>query len=255
MLSEHKWQISVRAGSYYPDLASQLGGNDILLSFENDYLGMQFFAYSYHIYELEKQEDIAKRLVSLECILNGALRIAYQKMPTRIYFKSFNLITGGSVSNVYAETFEDCPFSNNANIDVFTEYTKPEKHIISYWIYLSKRCEAIRILLSQVGLISTSTSNDKILAWSILYKCVDTIKCYCKEANINYKNLIDESQLDRFTAACNSMSILGIYARHGKTNQEPPSKVITDLDKAISLILSFSNNFIKAYIEKQRNII
>ncbi|MEH1849235.1 MAG: hypothetical protein V7L25_30765 [Nostoc sp.] len=251
MLSEHHWEIRIRAGSSYIDLATSLGGNDLSLSFEHDdHTGLQFFAYSYHIDNLQDEKAVATRLFSLEAILNGALRIACKNIPRRICFVSFAPASGGSSRNVWAETFEEYPFSNNPDIDIFTELNRPEKHLVSHWIYLSKQFEAIRILLIYVGIISTATSNDKILTWSTLYKCVDTIQHFCKKVGINYEDLVDKSKLKRFTSACNNAIVLGVYARHGTFNLEPPNKPMTNLDEAIELILDFSNKFVRAYVNK-----
>ncbi|MEH2039627.1 hypothetical protein [Nostoc sp.] len=169
MLSEHHWEIKIHAGSSYMDLATSLGGNDLSLSFEHeDHTGLQFFAYSYHIDNLQDEKAIATRLFSLEAILNGAFRVACKNIPRRISFVSFAPVSGGHSRNVFAETFEEYPFRNNPDIDVFTELNRPEKHLVSHWIYLSKQLEAIRILLIYVGMISTANSNDKILTWSTL---------------------------------------------------------------------------------------
>lgn len=253
MLNEHHWEIRIRAGSSYMDLATSLGGNDLSLSFEHDdHTGLQFFAYSYHIDNLQDEKAVATRLFSLEAILNGALRIACKNIPCRICFVSFAPASGGSSRDVWSETFEEYPFSNNPDIDIFTELNRPDKHLVSHWIYLSKQFEAIRILLIYVGIISTATSNDKILTWSTLYKCVDTIKHFCKKVGINYEDLVDKSKLKRFTSACNNPIVLGVYARHGTSNLEPPNRPMTNLDEAIELILDFSNKFVGAYVNKLR---
>ena len=252
MLSEHHWKIRIRAGSSYRDLATRLGGNDLSLSFEHDdHTGLQFFAYSYHIDNLQDEKAVATRLFSLEAILNGALRIAYKNIPCRICFVSFAPASGGSSRDVWAETFEEYPFSNNPDIDIFTELNRPEKHLVSHWIYLSKQFEAIRIILIYVGIISTATSNDKILTWSTLYKCVDTIKHFCKEVGMSYEDLVDKRKLNSFTSVCNNSIVLGVYARHGTSNGKPPKKEpMTNIDEAIELILDFSNKFVRAYVNK-----
>lgn len=100
-------------------------------------------------------------------------------------------------------------------------------------------------------MISTANSNEKILTWSTLYKCVDTIKHFCKEVGISYEDLVDKRKLNSFTSACNNPIVLGVYARHGTSNREPPrQEPMTNINEAIELILDFSNRFIRAYVNK-----
>ena len=107
MLPEHKWEIAVLAGSYYTDLTQSFSGNDIALAYDNDYMGMQSFAFSYHIDELDDPADVGRRLYSLQLLLNGALRLSSGKATEwPIVFTDFAAVNGGCRHPVYANTIE-----------------------------------------------------------------------------------------------------------------------------------------------------
>ena len=85
---------------------------------------------------------------------------------------------------------------------------------------------------------------------------VDTIKAGCRDINLDYKTLIDETSLEKFTAACNNPTVTGIFSRHGGTGKDIKKvKPITDLDEAIKLILCFANRFTKKYVTTKGYII
>src|SRR5690606_29914535 len=65
-------------------------------------------------------------------------------------------------------------------------------------------------------------------------------------------NETGESRIERFTAACNNMSVLGLYARHGMTTNTPPKKVMTDVREASRLLLGMSRSFCQKFIEELR---
>lgn len=256
MNREHVWEIAVSAGGYYPDLAENFSGWDIGLGYENDHLGMQFFAYSYHIDELTDPKDVARRLYSLELLLNGSLRIEQANiglMP--ISFTNFCKIGAGGMNSVWADSIEDYPFSRNPLVDTFSHpYDDPTKGLDSCLLHLARKDDELRTLLFLVGLISTHTTVEKILTWSTLYKILDCVQHYSKQMSYEIKNFVDTKELKKFTAACNNMSILGINARHGASGNTPPSAVMTDLNEAINLILSMTRNFIFEFLKDRHSV-
>lgn len=251
MLPPHKWEISVNAGSYYPDLTQNFYGNDIDLGFENDHIGMQFFAYSRHVDELDDLRHVARRLYSLQLILNGALRVSWRNAHTTpVSFVDFALCDSGERYSVYAETIEELPFSTNPAIDSsLSEWNNPKKRLASYLVNLSKFDADLRGILFLVGLISSNSTIESILTWGTLYKILDSIKHYSKINELQINTFADMARIKEFTAACNNMSVLGLYARHGADGNKIPKKVITDLSEAIDLIISLVSNFCKAYVD------
>jgi len=250
----HKWEVIVYAGSYYESLAQNMGGNDINLGCEHDdHTGYIFLAYSYHIDELDDKELVAKRLYSLQLILNGALRINEKRdIAVPIKFDKFALCKNGVSHSVYADTLDEFPFSNNLEIDKHnSHFQDPGRSYISFFIFNSKKFEAVRTLLFQAGLISINTLEEKILTWGTLYKMLDTIKFYSKEINVNPYDFAEKNQIEAFTAACNNMAILGVNSRHAVPNNTPPKKVITDVSEACDLLLSMANKFLKKYIHEK----
>ncbi|WP_337883195.1 hypothetical protein [Chromobacterium haemolyticum] len=242
----HKWEITVAAGGYYPDLAHNFFGNDIDLGYENDHIGMQFYAYSRHIDELEDPEHVSQRLYSLQLLLNGALRAAagsVSSMP--VQFLGFSAYENGCSYPISAHQIEEEPFSRNPRIDqIHTRYENPRQRYPSYLLYLAKHDVCLRDLLFLLGLISTNTTLEKVLAWSTLYKILDSVKHYAKEIDA----FADPEQLSLFTAACNNTSILGIYARHGASENPPPKRALTDIDDASALIAGMTARFCRCYI-------
>ncbi len=253
MSSPHKWEIAVSAGSYYPDLTHNFPGNDIDLSYENDHLGMQFFAYSSHVDELDDPVHIAQRLYSLQLLLNGALRLSWGNIRAiPVHFTDFARSDGGERSSVYAKIIEENPFSGKPEIVHFPKWNNPENSYPSYLLHVSKSDRDLRGLLFLVGLVSNNSPIESILTWGTLYKILDTIRHHSKTLQLPFDQLADKQKINAFTAACNNMSILGVYARHGAAGNDPPTKVITDLDEAIDLIVSMATKFCHAYVRSKR---
>ena len=124
----------------------------------------------------------------------------------------------------------------------------PKQRLASYALYLSKKDDPIRNLLFLVGLLANNSPVETILSWATLYRIHDCAKTYSADLGIAYDSLADKSEIERFTAACNNMSILGLNARHGATRNKPPTRVITDYEEAEGLILPMAKNLMRAYI-------
>jgi hypothetical protein len=253
MLPPHKWEIAVYAGSYYPALTQDFYGNDIDLSYEDDYMGMQFFAYSRHVDELDDPKHVAQRLYSLQLILNGSLRISWNNAHTiPVRFEEFARCDSGGRRAVYAQSIEEFPFSNNPEIDAnLPEWNQPKNQFVSYLVNLSKSDADLRGILFLIGLISSNSPIESILTWGTLYKILDSVKHHSKINGFQIDNFVDMARINEFTAACNNMSILGLYARHGAAANKPPRKVITNLPEATDLIVSLASNFCSAYVKKK----
>jgi hypothetical protein len=253
MLPSHKWEIGVSAGSYYPSLTQRFGGNDIGLSYEDDYLGMQFFAFSYHIDELDDPEHVACRLFSLQLLLNGALRIEWnENFPVPVQFTRFALCDGGQQHGVHASNIENDPFSHNPKIDQGECPAFPAKGRLSSRILnLCKKDEALRFLVFQVGLISLNNSLETIMTWGTLYKIYDSVKYHAKLNKYDFGSLTDAKRINQFTAACNNSLLLGVFARHGDMGWGQPTAAITDINEATSLVINLAHNFCITHINAQ----
>lgn len=250
MLPPHNWRINVSAGSYYPDLTQNFFGNDIELGYENDYLGMQFHAYSRHVDKLNDYIHVGQRLYSLELLLNGALRLAWGEATTLpVHFTDFSQISGNGQGSVYARIIEENPFDPDPAIDKeLAEWNQPRKRFSSRLLNLSKIDGDLRALLFLVGLVSKKSPLECILTWGTLYKILDTIRHLSKANGFSTDAFANKQDVNAFTAACNNMSVLGVYARHGAAGNTPPTNVITDLDEAIKLIIAMADKFCRSYV-------
>jgi hypothetical protein len=251
MSLEHKWEIGVNSGSYYQSLTQIFRGNDIGLTYEDDCTGMRFLAYSYHIDELDDPKDVSKRLFSLELLLNGALCVDWAKLyPLKTKFIYFTDINARDRHNIYAESIEEYPFSRNTRFDEnFSMCDAAKTNFASYLLFLSKQSDELRTLLFLCGLISKNTPLEIILTWSTLYKIKDCIRHYSKQHGIQIDKIVNMTKLNEFTAACNNMSILGIFARHGAAGNTPPTRVMKSIDEAIELILNMANSFCHCFVK------
>ncbi|BAN69211.1 hypothetical protein [endosymbiont of unidentified scaly snail isolate Monju] len=253
MLSSHKWEIGVSAGGYYPSLTQEFWGNDISLAYEDDHLGMQFYAFSYHIDELDDPEHVACRLFSLQLLLNGALRVAWnENFPVPVKFTHFALCEGGRQYSVHASNIENNPFSQNADIDRFEHSSTPAKgRLSSHILNLCKKDEVLRSLIFQVGLISLNSSLETIMTWGTLYKIYDSVRYHSKKNAYDFSKMGDPNRINQFTAACNSSLLLGVFACHGDMGWGQPAAAITDINEATSLIIDLAQKFCVAYINAQ----
>lgn len=253
MNQAHKWEIGVSAGSYYPSLTQQFSSYDIGLAYENEDMGMQFFAYSYHIDELDNPIDVGKRLYSLQLLLNGALYINWGNLDkSPIKFTYFINLDVRSQHDIWADSIEEYPFSDNPLINQLkNSLDGPNKSFASLLLHLSRQSKELRTVLFLCGLISINSPLENILTWSTLYKILDSIKHYSKKENLKIESFVNTNNLNKFTSACNNMSILWLNSRHGAKGNTPPTEVITDINEAINLILGMTKLFTRAFVSKK----
>lgn len=250
MLSQYKWEIDVSAGAYYPNLAVNFPGNDICFSYEDDQ-GMRFFAYSNHVDVLDDPGRVVQRIYSLQILVNGALRLGWGKINGKsICFNRCVRFSDCYKEKVFAKSIEEEPFSDKLQkIDsVLHDFEKNKTQYSAYLLSLSKIDGELRSLLFLVGMVSRNSPIENILSWGTLYKILDTVKYHAKNLDIPLSQLADQQKVNAFTAACNNMSILGVYARHGAKGNRTPKNFISDLDEAIDLIISMATKFCKAYV-------
>ncbi len=182
--------------------------------------------------------------------MNGALRLCWGDIhPVPVRFSEFARINGGGRHSVYANIIEEDPFYRNSAIDRdLSGWNNPKTRCPSHLLNLSKADSDLRALLFLVGLVSKNSPLECILAWGTLYKILDTVRYHSKPLQLSLEEFSDINKINAFTAACNNMSILGVYARHGAAGNSPPKRVITDLDEAIDLIISMAAKFCQAYV-------
>lgn len=252
MLPEHKWEILVHSGAYYPDLTMRFRGNDMGLYYEDDHLGLQFFANSYHIDELDDPKQVARRLFSLELLLNGSLRIAWNEIVPSTKFNEFSSPGEGPIHSLHASNIEEYPFSKNFEIDnTQHQLSKAQDYLPSHIFNLCKKDDAIRSIAFQIGLISIQNTLETIMTWGTLYKVYDSVKHYSRIYKYDFEYFTDVRKLNQFTAACNNSAILGVYARHGEKGWQEPETAMNDINKAINLIIDLAHNFCVHHIKAQ----
>ena len=239
-------EIYVSAGSYFPDFSNHFPGNDIFFWYENeDHCGMRFSASSPHVDELNDSQAISARLFSLSLLVNGALRLERGRcIPYPIEF------TGCEGLGYSAfPPFEDYPFTADSRDAPMPDgAADPRQRLSSHLLFLSKKDDSLRGLLFLVGLLSRNSSLERILSWNTLYRIKDTVSTLCRECGFALDNYVNTNELERFTAACNNMSVMGIFARHGQTANKPPTRIMTDLDEAEALIVGMASRFIRNYL-------
>lgn len=240
----------------YYNLTQRFKNNDITLRYDHDnHEQLYGVVFTKHIESLKSEDDIAKRLFSLQILLTGArfIELAHET-HRRIVFDGFEIEEHESLPDgfhkVYADSIEEYPFEgleeeNRKSSDFYLPCD-----LDSMLFSLSKVDYVIRSLLFQAGMIRTYQSFEKISTWSILYKIVDTVDYGCKKINIKIDDLIDSSDLNRFTSACNNALVLGISSRHGLSHKDkmPKKTPITHIDEAVNLILCLSKRFVIQYI-------
>jgi len=212
-----------------------------------------FSAYSLHIEELRTQKSIVTRIKSLNILLNGALNITYNYSIRRINFKNYrarNISISDSINLFTSELLEEFPFNGTEEQYQKNPNLARNDSFESYLFSIAKADFIVRTLLFQAGIINTYSINEKILTWNTLYKIVDTVTMGCKEINISINDLIYKKDLKNFTQSCNNPFILGINARHGKGDKNQIiSTPLTDINRAIELILCLAKQFLNQYLE------
>jgi hypothetical protein len=196
-------------------------------------------------------QAVSKRVLGLELLLNGAMRIAHSNcdfIPIR--FQEVLHIPSGNRNTVSSVAVDDNPFDLPTGVVVPSYNTVYiNASLQSQLVNLSQTDEAIRTILFLSGLIKTVDLTDRILAWSTLYKIYEAVRHFSNVNSINFSTLYDNSRVSAFTTACNQMSVLGIYARHGHGRVgKAPKNFITELDEAIEIVLNLAKNFCDEYL-------
>ena len=252
--------IVAHNSAYLDSLSTSWKSKDLYFYLDYDHLDQRIIsAYSPPIDGIKNEKDLIKRVLSLNILVNGSLFVAAAKTMIKVEFINYHIedksisdtIQKDGYSSFWSDTIEEYPFHNDESYYLINENRNlPKKADLDSMLFsISKFDFIIRTLLFQAGLIFNNGINDKILTWNTLYKMVDTIKAGCSDINLDYKTLIDETSLEKFTAACNNPTVIGIFSRHGGTGK-PIKRItpITDLNEAINLILCFANRFSKVYV-------
>ena len=248
-------------GSYIKSLLSSFNSKDLYFNLEyDDYEQVILQGFSPHIEKITSERFLIKRIISLNILLNGALFIASLNSNQKVKFESYETkndigINKDNYYGFWTDTIEEYPFENNEEYYLANKNLPLEADLDVMLFGIAKFDYIIRTLLFQAGFIYNNGIHDKILTWNTLYKMVDTIKFGCKEEDIDFEEMIDKNSLNRFTAACNNPTILGIYSRHGGKGKEIKKfQSLEDIEQAISLILCFAKNFATLYVTKKKYI-
>jgi hypothetical protein len=250
----HKWEVEVNQPPYFQSFIQGVGGV-IGLSYDDDNNGLINTMYSLHLDAVDDPEIVRARIASFELLLNGSMRLSgqrFDRMP--ITFVRFMHIKTKEIHSMGATDIADYPFEVDLPHAALLDNSSNNINASSKLLNLAKDHESIRTLLFMAGLIKTIDTTDRILAWSILYKILETVKYFYKEHSINFDDKHDHKEVQAFTTACNLRSVLGMYARHGhgKPGKKPPTNVLTDLDDAIKFIFAIANEFCKEYIRTHK---
>lgn len=232
-----QWEIGVDAGAYYQSLADNFNSSDIFLGWEDDHQGRVFFASSAHVNGIDDLDLVSRRLYALQLLLNGAIRAGFGNLEAvPITFRGFG-VEGRAWHQIDPRFIEDDPFDKGV-----PNSAVPRSNFAAFLLSKSRSNPKVRMLLLMLGLITTRSIEERILAWGTLYKVLETLKSLCSDANIRFDSLADEKRIEKFTAACNNMSVLGVFARHGPSKKPPPAagKVMTDVDEAVLLMIETS---------------
>ena len=228
-----------------------------IFSEPNMYELYEYYAYSPHIEKLNDLDHIMKRISSLMLLYNGAQNIDFLNLEYKI--NGIAVIREPLFEkNLFALDIEKYPFCNDEkfySIKCILESYSFEPSFGNVLFDMSKVDYNIRTILFLAGLIkNTNFFEDRILAWSTLYKIYDSIKYLCEKLEIRTDELMPNGKIEAFTAACNNMSILGLESRHGLSSRKKPKNVIKDLDEAIKLVLCLSKKCLSQYLCKEYKI-
>ncbi len=247
----HEWEIHVNAGSDYVDFASHFHSRHLAFGAEHDeHTGHVFKAYSHHIDHLADPLAVSNRIYSFEVLVNGARRLSFGEMErtTRIEFNGYQS-ESGQAGWYQVSAIDENPFDSPMPPPI-PQYERDSRFRPEYYIHLAASDDPVRMLLFLAGLIYRRTPQEIILTWGTLYKIYDTYKWMANETGVKLSNFEGTpGEINRFTAASNNMSILGLGARHGLTNKTAPSNSMTNIDEAIALNLRIARKICEHYID------
>ncbi|WP_369937303.1 hypothetical protein [Xanthomonas tesorieronis] len=246
----HTWEVHVDAGSDYIDFASNFHSRHLAFGSEHDeHTGHVFTAYSHHIDHLDDPVAISNRVYSLELLVNGARRMSIGgiERTMRIKFSGYQSLTG-TAGRYEVAAIDETPFDSSMPPPV-PHCVKVGRFTPEHYIDVAASDNPVRMLLFLAGLIYRATPQEVILTWSTLYKMFDSYRWMAKQIGESLSDFEDTvGEVNRFTAACNNASILGLEARHGLSTNVPPSNPMTDLDEAIELNLRIARKICERYI-------
>lgn len=217
-----------------------------IVKFEEDSRPPEFFFTSKHLDDLVEPREIWAKGLYLLSLYKGAYHI-FSYDPHDPYDLQNNL----TLSRLY-------PWENNRNItpanphlispeDPFTPdkinapllpFECPEADPIANSIHKSKSEKQIRNILLQFG---------SGIDWINLFAILDSLKTYSsndKFSQIISKCGITPDDVKSFTGMANNFGLLGVAARHGDLNWEPPKRKVS-INESRALLIKITRKFLE----------
>ncbi|MDQ1096645.1 MULTISPECIES: hypothetical protein [Chryseobacterium] len=184
-----------------------------------------FYFSSLALNELEDTDEIIRRAYQILSIFEGIFKLCekrfrkYFKLDSLYDFQTKKIIAAPiNEPEIYFIDFDlsklkNSPefITNNLAYDLFSKIIKSE-YLTNLFFLLSKNTD-----------------------YKLLYMIYDDIKYFLKKEDSSHLLKEFENDIKIFTHTANNYEVLGYFARHGRTSQQPPKKVIS-LEDSTELI-------------------
>ena len=257
-----KWEIGVYTSNHIPTVNYD-ENNELSIHMEYDHLEQRYFYFDAkclnYITPEDKPENIVPIIEGIAIIANGAIVLITKNVKNFRNWLEPDFLWWKKIS-IYKIDFQP-------SINPFSIITKSQTRIslhnpsgIASLVNFARKYDEIREILFMIGtFVDMPNINKNISTWTTLYAITDTIFYYMSDKykakefdsqkgkkKVKDKTLEmigeDEAEYERFARTANNFDYLGIYARHGRQDFQPPKNPMT-LEEGFNFVFKMVDKF------------
>jgi len=268
-----KWEIGVYSSNQIPTVSYD-ENNELSIHMEYDHLEQRYYYFDAkclnYITPKDNPEDIVPIIEGITIIANGAIVLRTKTVQkalevdwTQIFYDEQKFFT-------HKRDFQPSmnPFSITTQAQTRISLTNPTR--VGSLMNFARKYDEIREILFMIGtFVDIPNINKNISTWTTLYAITDTIFYYMSDKykakdfdsqkgkkKVKDKTLEmigeDEAEYERFARTANNFDYLGIYARHGRQDFQPPKNPMS-LHDAFNFVFNMVDKFF--YYGATRNFV
>ncbi|WP_209391280.1 hypothetical protein [Chryseobacterium sp. RR2-3-20] len=176
-----------------------------------------FYFSSLALNELDNKDDIIKRAYQIISIFEGIFKLCEKR--SKKYFTLDALYEFGTKKNIAAPIYEPELYFIDFDISTLKNSIESKTHNPVYDLF--SQIIKNKFLTNLFFLLSRNTD------YKLLYMIYDDLKYFLHQEKSLGLLKEFENDIKIFTHTANNYEVLGYFARHGRTNQQPPKKIMS----------------------------
>ena len=176
-----------------------------------------FYFSSLALNELDNKDDIIKRAYQIISIFEGIFKLCEKR--SKKYFTLDALYEFGTKKIIAAPIYEPELYFIDFDISTLKNSIESKTHNPVYDLF--SQIIKNEFLTNLFFLLSRNTD------YKLLYMIYDDLKYFLQQEKSLGLLKEFENDIKIFTHTANNYEVLGYFARHGRTNQQPPKKIMS----------------------------